>query len=108
MPKVINAHRLPSHGILLHYNQAVNPLIQWHLLVDLSLCLRNRLFLQLREGGGFESVADQLINNTQPLLRSLKAFLSGNGYQLLSVNLILHSGNLNFQIPYSANLIVPP
>jgi hypothetical protein len=31
-----------------------------------SVChsyLRIRLFLQLRDGGGFESVADQLVNN---------------------------------------------
>ncbi len=76
-----------------------------------SVChsyLRIRLFLQLRDGGGFESVADQLVNNAQPLLRSLKAFHGGNGLLLLPVNILLHIGNLSFQMPYSDDLIVPP
>ncbi len=58
-----------------------------------------RLFLQLRNGGGFESVADQLVNNAQPLLRSLKAFHSGNDLLLLPVYLLLHIGNLRFEMP---------
>ncbi len=70
--------------------------------------LHIRLFLQLRDGGGFESVADQLVNNAQPLLRSLKAFHSGNGLLLLPVYLLLHISNLSFQMPYSQDLIVPP
>ncbi len=40
------------------------------------------------------SVADQLVDNAQPLLRSLKAFHSGNGLLLLSVYIFLHIGNL--------------
>ncbi len=66
------------------------------------------IFLQLQDGGGFKSAAHQLVNNTQPLLRSLKAFLSGNGFLLLSLNLLLHFANLSFQMPYSQDLIVPP
>jgi len=31
-----------------------------------------------------------------------------NGLLLLSVNLLLHIGNLSFQMPYSEDLIVPP
>ena len=57
--------------------------------------------------GGVESVANQLVNSAQPLLRSLKAFYGGNGLLLLSVNLLLHIGNLSFQMPYSQDLIVP-
>ncbi len=67
--------------------------------VALHPSLPIRLLLQLRDGGGFESVEDQLVNNTQPLLRSLKAFHGGNGLLLLSVNLLLHIGNLSFQMP---------
>ena len=70
------------------------------------LCIR--LFLQPRDGGGFESIADQLVNNAQPLLRSLKAFISGNGLLLLYLNILLHIGNLSLQMPYSQDLIVPP
>ncbi len=66
-----------------------------------------RLFLQLRDGGEFESVADQLVNNAQLILRSLKAFHGGNGLFLLSVNILLHIGNLGFQMPYSYDFIVP-
>ena len=67
-------------------------------------CLCIRFFLQLRDGGGFESGMDQLVNNAQPLLRSLKAFISGNGLLLLSLNILLHIVNLSFQMPYSLEL----
>jgi len=70
-----------------------------NLLVGLYPCLCIRLFLQLRDGGRFESVTDQLVNNPQPLLRSLKAFHSGNGLLLLSVNLLLQIGYPSFQMP---------
>ncbi len=50
---------------------------------------------------------NQLVDNAQPLLRSLKAFISGNGLLLLSVYLLLHIGNLSFQMPYSQALIFP-
>jgi len=32
----------------------------------------------------------------------------GCGLLLLSVNILLHIGNLGFQMPYSQDLIVPP
>ncbi len=68
---------------------------------------RIRLSLQVLDGGGGgKSVADQLVNNAQPLLRSLKAFISGNSLPLLSVYILLHIGNLSFQMPYPDDLIV--
>ncbi len=47
-----------------------------------SPILFTRFFLQLRDGLGFESGMNQLVN--------------------------LQSGNFSFQMPYSQNLIVPP
>ena len=47
---------------------------------------------------------NQFVDNAQPLICSLKAFISGNGLLLLSVNLLLHIGNLSFHMPYSLAL----
>ena len=44
---------------------------------------------------------NQLVDIAQLLLRSLKAFHGGNDLLLLSINLLLHIGNLSFQMPYS-------
>ncbi len=51
---------------------------------------------------------NQLVNNAQPLLCPLKAFISGNGLLLLPVYILLHIGNLGLQMPYSQDLIVLP
>jgi len=37
-----------------------------------------------------------------------QAFISDNGLLFLSLYLLLHIGNLSFQMPYSRDLIVPP
>ncbi len=50
---------------------------------------------------------NQLVDDAQPLLCPLKAFLSGNGLLLLSVYILLHIGNFGFQMLYSQDLIVP-
>ena len=47
-----------------------------------------------------------LVNNAQPLLRFLKAVYSGNNFLLLFVYILLHIGNLSFQMPYPDDLIV--
>ncbi len=58
------------------------------MVAALHPCLRVRLLFHPRDGGGFESVADQLVNNAQPLLCSLKAFHGGNGLLLQSLYLL--------------------